>query len=74
MRLCTARMSPNLEVSTGGQIGKDEIARATGLAQFEDHVVTLRADVDCARVRRGYYFLPLRQPGREWTKFAAHVP
>jgi hypothetical protein len=52
----------------------DEVARATGLAQFEDHVVILRADVDCARVRRGYYFLALRQPGREWTKFAAHVP
>ena len=51
----------------------DEVARATGTAQFQDHVVILRADVDCARVRRGYYFLALRQPGREWTKFAAHV-
>jgi hypothetical protein len=52
----------------------DEVAQATGAAQFEDQVVILRADVDCARVRRGYYFLALRQPGREWTKFAAHVP
>jgi hypothetical protein len=52
----------------------DEIARATGAAQFEDHVVILRADVDCARVHSGYYFLALRQPGREWIKFTAHVP
>jgi hypothetical protein len=52
----------------------DEVVRTTGAAQFEDSVVILRADVDCARVRRGYYFLALRQPGREWTKFAAHIP
>jgi multidrug efflux pump subunit AcrA (membrane-fusion protein) len=52
----------------------DEVERATGAAQFEDHVVVLRADVHLARVRLGYYFLALRQPGREWTKFAAHVP
>ena len=27
----------------------------------------LRADVNCARVRRGYNFLALRKPGREWA-------
>jgi hypothetical protein len=29
--------------------------------------VVLRADVNCARVRRGYNFLALRKPGREWA-------
>lgn len=52
----------------------DQVVRATGAAQFEDHVMILRADIDCARVHRGNYFLALRQRGREWTKFSAHVP
>ena len=52
----------------------DEITRTAGLAQFENHVVILRADVQLTTVRRGYYFLALRQPGREWTKFVVQVP
>jgi hypothetical protein len=44
-----------------------------GTAQLENHVVILRADVDLARVPPGSYFLGLRQPGLEWTRFPVRV-
>ena len=52
----------------------DDVLRATGTARLEDHVVVLRADVDLARVRPGSYFLGIRQPGLEWTRFPVRVP
>jgi hypothetical protein len=36
---------------------------------LQDHVVTLRADVDVSAVRPGLYLLVLRQPGLEWTRY-----
>jgi len=51
----------------------DEVLRAAGTAQLDNHVVILRADVDVAGVRRGPYSLGLRQPGLEWTRFPVRV-
>jgi hypothetical protein len=51
----------------------DEVLRAAGTAQLENHVVILRADVDVAGVRPGPYYLGLRQPGLEWTRFTVRV-
>ena len=53
---------------TGGQI-----IAASGTAQLLDHVVSLRADVDVSSVEPGLYFLALRQPGLEWTKYLVRV-
>jgi hypothetical protein len=53
---------------TGGQI-----IAASGTAQLQDHVVSLRTDVDVSSVKPGLYFLALRQPGLEWTKYLARV-
>jgi hypothetical protein len=51
----------------------DEVLRAAGTAQLENHVVILRADVDLAVVRPGSYSLGLRQTGLEWTRFPVRV-
>jgi hypothetical protein len=53
---------------TGGQI-----IAASGTAQLQDHVVSLRTDVDVSSVKPGLYFLALRQPGLEWTKYLVRV-
>ena len=53
---------------TGGQI-----IAASGTAQLQNHVVSLRADVDVSSVKPGLYFLALRQPGLEWTKYLVRV-
>ena len=53
---------------TGGQI-----IAASGIAQLQDHVVSLRADVDVSSVKPGLYFLALRQPGLEWTTYLVRV-
>jgi hypothetical protein len=39
------------------------------MANLEDHIVVLRAAVDLAGVPPGSYFLGVRQPGVEWTRF-----
>src|SRR5271166_3896541 len=46
---------------------------ATGTAQLQDHIVSLRADVDVGGVPPGLYFLALRQPGLEWTRYPLRV-
>lgn len=50
-----------------------QITAAIGTAQLQDHIVSLRADVDVSRVKPGLYFLALRQPGLEWTKYLVRV-
>src|SRR5271157_2930894 len=50
-----------------------QIMGATGTAQLQDHVVSLRTDVDVSSVKPGLYFLALRQPGLEWTKYLVRV-
>jgi hypothetical protein len=46
-----------------------ELFRTSAAAKLEDHIVVLRADVDLAGVPPGSYFLGVRQPGIEWTRF-----
>ena len=50
-----------------------QIMGATGTAQLQDHVVGLRADLDVSGIRPGLYFLALRQPGTEWTRYPLRV-
>ena len=50
-----------------------QIHSGSGTAKLEDHLVTLRADVDVSRVQPGLYFLALRQPGLEWTRYPLRV-
>jgi hypothetical protein len=50
-----------------------ELIRTSATAKLADHVVVLRADVDLAGVSPGSYFLGLRQPGLEWTRFPIRV-
>ena len=49
------------------------ILEATGTAQLQDHIVSLRADVDVGGVPPGLYFIALRQPGLEWTRYPLRV-
>jgi len=50
-----------------------QIIVANGTAQLQDHIVSLRADVDIGGVPPGLYFLALRQPGLEWTRYPLRV-
>jgi len=51
----------------------NSIQSAGGNAQLQNHVVTLRADVDVSAVRPGLYLLAVRQPGMEWTRYPVRV-
>jgi len=57
-----------LLTETGGQI-----LRATGTAQLHDHITDLRVDVDLSSIRSGTYFLGVRQPNLEWTKYPIRI-
>ena len=46
---------------------------SSGTARLEDQVVILRLDLDVSRVQLGQYFLALRQPGLEWTRYPVRV-
>jgi hypothetical protein len=71
--------SLNLELPIGSNEGTYDVAlldpsgaelfRASATAKLEDHIVVLRASVDLAGVSPGSYFLGVRQPGLEWTRF-----
>jgi len=50
-----------------------ELFRTSATAKLEDHIVVLRADVDLTGVSPGSYFLGVRQPGLEWTRFPIRV-
>jgi hypothetical protein len=75
--------SLNLELPIGRNEGAYDVAlldpsgaelfRTSATAKLEDHIVVLRADVDLAGVSPGSYFLGLRQPGLEWTRFPIRV-
>ncbi len=56
------------EVSLLGA-GSEEVRSTTGLAQLENHTVTLKADLDLAGVSLGSYLLGVRLPGLEWTRY-----
>jgi hypothetical protein len=50
-----------------------ELLYTSGLAELENHVVVLRVEVNVAGVPPGSYFLALRRPGLEWTRFSVRV-
>jgi len=50
-----------------------QIQSASGTAQLQNHVVTLRADIDVSSVRPGLYLLAIRQPGLEWIRYPVRV-
>jgi hypothetical protein len=54
--------------------GSGEVVRSTtGLAQFENHIVILRADLNLPGITPGAYLLGIRQPGLEWTNYPVRV-
>jgi len=71
--------SLNLELPIGSNEGAYDVAllnpsgaelvRTSATAKLEDHIVVLMATVDLAGVPPGSYFLGVRQPGLEWTRF-----
>src|SRR5260370_11020497 len=73
----------NLELPIGSNEGTYDVAlldpsgaelfRARGTAKLEDHIVVLRANVDLAGISPGSYFLGVRQPGLEWTRFSIRL-
>jgi len=75
--------SLNLELPIGSNEGVYDVAllnpsgaelfRTSATAKLEDHIVVLRADVDLAGVPPGAYFLGVRQPGLEWTRFPVRL-
>ena len=50
-----------------------ELLHAIGTARLENHVVILRVDLALDSVQPGLYFLGLRQPGLEWTRFPVRM-
>jgi len=50
-----------------------ELLHVSGIARLENHIVVLRVEVDVVGVPPGSYFLGLRQPGLEWTRFPIRV-
>ncbi len=53
--------------------GGEAIRSATGVAQLENHTVVLNANMDLAGVSPGSYFLGVRLPGLEWSRYPARV-
>jgi hypothetical protein len=51
----------------------DQILRATGTAQLRDHVTGLRVEIDVSAVPPGTYFLGIRQPYLEWSRYPIRV-
>ena len=51
----------------------DQLLRVTGMAELRDHITGLRVDVDLSRIRPGEYFLGVRQPSLEWTRYPIRV-
>src|ERR1700731_1211163 len=50
-----------------------ELFRTSATARLEDHIVVLTADVNLAGVSPGSYFLGVREPGLEWTRFSIRL-
>jgi hypothetical protein len=75
--------SLNLELPIGSNEGTYDVAlldpsgaelfRASATAKLEDQIVVLRANVDLAGISPGSYFLGVRQPRLEWTRFSIRL-
>jgi hypothetical protein len=57
-----------LLTGSGGQVRS-----TTGIAQLHNHTVILNADIDLGGVSPGSYFLGVKQPGLEWTRYHLRV-
>ena len=72
-----------LELPNGSKEGADEVAllsetgapvlASSGTARSKDKGGILKLDLDVSRVHPGQYFLGLRQPGEEWTRYPVRV-
>jgi hypothetical protein len=62
----------NYELALLGSSG-EEIRSAPGVAQLENHTVVVNANIDLAGVSPGLYFLGVRQPGLEWSRYPVRV-
>ena len=72
-----------LELPNGSKEGADEVAllretgapvlASSGTARSENKGVMLKVDLDVSKVQPGQYFLGLRQPGEEWTRYPVRV-
>jgi len=51
----------------------DQLLRATGRAELDDHIMGLRVDVDLSSIRPGEYSLGVRQPSLGWTRYPIRV-
>ena len=51
----------------------DQLLRAAGTAELQEHVTVLRIDVDLSSIRPGTYSLRVRQPNLEWTQYPVRV-
>jgi hypothetical protein len=51
----------------------DQIFSTTGAAQLENQVTELRVDIDLRSIRPGRYFLGVRQPGVEMSRYSIRV-
>ena len=60
------------EVAMLGGSGK-QVRNTTGIAQLENHTVILYADIDLVGISPGSYFLGVRQPGLEWSRYPVRV-
>jgi hypothetical protein len=73
----------NLELPIGSNEGAYDVAllnpsgaelfRTSATAKLENQIVVLRVDVDLAGISTGRYFLGIRQPGLEWTRFSVRL-
>jgi hypothetical protein len=62
----------NYEVALLGGSGQ-ETRSTTGIAQLENHIVILRADIDLAGISPGLYLLGIREPRLDWTRYPVRV-
>ena len=60
------------EVALLSETGAPVLA-SSGTARSKDKGGILKLDLDVSRVHPGQYFLGLRQPGEEWTRYPVRV-
>ena len=72
-----------LNLPFGSEDEEDEIALLSetgapvlgsrGTAHLEKQTVVLRLDMDVSKVQPGRYYLGVRHPGTDWTRYPVHV-
>jgi hypothetical protein len=72
-----------VDLPFGSEEDEDEVALlnesgapilgSSGNARLEGHDVVLRLDMDASKIPPGQYYLGLRHPGTEWTRYPVRV-